>query len=98
MSITNENKNMTALENFLKQIVLKQVQGSVYLLPAICDFQIEEALEEERIQRETLHINSNTNQKKILYNFLRMLSDDGILSSDNTHDDIIKKFNAKYNG
>ena len=49
---------MTALQKFLKQIVLKQVEGSVYLVPAICDFQIEEALEEERKQGQTLPIDS----------------------------------------
>lgn len=49
---------MTALQKFLKQIVLKQVEGSVYLLPAICDFQIDEALEEERKQGQTLPIDS----------------------------------------
>jgi virulence-associated protein VapD len=67
MNITN--KNMTALENFLKQIVLKKVQGSVYLLPAICDFQIEEALEEERIQMGTLPINVFTNQREMLITY-----------------------------
>ena len=49
---------MTALEKFLKQIVLKQVKGSVYLVPAICDFQIEEALEEERKQGQNLPISN----------------------------------------
>ena len=49
---------MTALEKFLKQIVLKQVEGSVYLVPAICDFQIDEALEEERKQGQKLPIDS----------------------------------------
>lgn len=49
---------MTALQKFLKQIVLKQVKGSVYLVPAICDFQIEEALEEERKQGQNLPISS----------------------------------------
>ena len=49
---------MTALQKFLKQIVLKQVKGSVYLVPAICDFQIEEALEEERKQGQKLPIHS----------------------------------------
>ena len=49
---------MTALQKFLKQIVLKQVEGSVYLVPAICDFQIDEALEEERKQGQTLPIDS----------------------------------------
>lgn len=49
---------MTALQKFLKQIVLKQVEGSVYLVPAICDFQIDEALEEERRQWQTLPIDS----------------------------------------
>lgn len=47
---------MTALEKFIKQIVLKQVKGSVYLVPAICDFQITEALEEEKKQGQTLPI------------------------------------------
>jgi len=47
---------MTALEKFLEQIVLKKVEGSVYLVPAICDFQIEESLEEERKQGQTLPI------------------------------------------
>ena len=47
---------MTALQKFLKQIVLKQVEGSVYLVPAICDFQIDEALEEERKQGQNLPI------------------------------------------
>jgi hypothetical protein len=37
----------TALQEFLEQIVLKQVEGSVYLLPAITDIQIKEALEKE---------------------------------------------------
>ena len=41
---------MTALEKFIKQIVLKTVKGSVYLVPAICDFQITEALEEDKKQ------------------------------------------------
>mgnify|MGYP003403465472 FL=1 len=40
----------TALQEFLEQIVLKQVQGSVYLLPAITDIQIAEALEKEKKQ------------------------------------------------
>lgn len=40
----------TALQEFLEQIVLKQVQGSVYLIPAITDVQIEEALEKEKKQ------------------------------------------------
>lgn len=44
---------MTALKKFLKQIVLKQVNGSVYLVPAICDTQIKESLEEERKQLST---------------------------------------------
>ncbi len=42
--------NKTALQEFLDQIVLKQVNGSVYLLPAITDVQIEEALEKEKKQ------------------------------------------------
>lgn len=37
----------TALQEFLEQIVLKQVKGSVYLLPAVTDIQIKEALEKE---------------------------------------------------
>jgi hypothetical protein len=49
---------MTALQKFLKQIILKRVKGSVYLVPAICDFQIEEALEEERKQGQTLPLDS----------------------------------------
>lgn len=40
----------TALQEFLEQIVLKQVQGSVYLIPAITDIQIKEALEKEKDQ------------------------------------------------
>lgn len=40
----------TALQEFLEQIVLKQVQGSVYLIPAITDVQINEALENEKKQ------------------------------------------------
>lgn len=47
---------MTALQKFLKQIVLKKVKGSVYLVPAICDFKIDEALEEEQKQGQTLPI------------------------------------------
>jgi len=43
---------MTALENFLEQIILKKVEGSVYLLPAITDVQIVQALKEEREQGE----------------------------------------------
>jgi hypothetical protein len=38
----------TALQEFLEQIVLKQVNGSVYLLPAITDVQIKKALETEK--------------------------------------------------
>ncbi|MFT5450540.1 MAG: hypothetical protein ACI9N9_000017 [Enterobacterales bacterium] len=41
---------MTVLEEFLKQIVLKQVKGLVYILPVITDKQIKEALEKERRQ------------------------------------------------
>jgi hypothetical protein len=37
----------TALQEFLEQIVLKQVEGSVYLLPAVTNIQIKEALEKE---------------------------------------------------
>ena len=40
----------TALQEFLEQIVLKQVQGSVYLIPAITDIRIAEALENEKKQ------------------------------------------------
>jgi len=40
----------TALQEFLEQIVLKQVQGSVYLIPVITDIQITEALENEKKQ------------------------------------------------
>ena len=35
----------TALNNFLEQIVLKKVCGSVYLVSAITDIQIQEAKE-----------------------------------------------------
>jgi hypothetical protein len=61
---------MTALEKFLKQIVLKQVEGSVYLVPAICDFQIEEALEEERKQGQNLPISDVSNRRELLIAFL----------------------------
>jgi len=47
---------MTALEKFIKQIVLNQVKGSVYLVPAIYDFQITDALEEEKKQGQKLNI------------------------------------------
>jgi virulence-associated protein VapD len=40
----------TSLQEFLEQIVLKQVQGSVYLIPAITDIQIKEALKKEKKQ------------------------------------------------
>lgn len=40
-------KMKTALQNFLEQIVLKQVEGSVCLFPTITDIQIKKALEEE---------------------------------------------------
>ena len=40
----------TALQDFLEQIVLKKVDGSFYLLPAITDIQIKEALIKEREQ------------------------------------------------
>ena len=43
----------TALEKFLKQIILKQDKGSIYLVPAICDFQIENALKEEKNQTKS---------------------------------------------
>lgn len=33
-----------------------------------------------------------SNRRELFYSFLQMLSDDDILSSDNTHDDIIEKF------
>lgn len=42
----------TPLQEFIEQIRLKQVEGSVYLLPTICDFQIEEALKREREEIE----------------------------------------------
>ncbi len=37
----------TPLQRFLNQIILKKVKGSVYLIPAITDIQIEEALKDE---------------------------------------------------
>lgn len=40
----------TAMQDFLEQIVLKQVQGSVYLVPAIMDIQRAESLEKEKQQ------------------------------------------------
>lgn len=40
----------TALQEFFEQIVLKQVQGSVYLIPAIMDIQRDESLEKEKQQ------------------------------------------------
>ncbi len=43
-------KQKTALQEFLEQIILKQVNGSIYLLPAITDIQINEALEKEKQQ------------------------------------------------
>ena len=42
--------NKTALQDFLEQIVLKQVQGTVYLIPAIMDIQRDESLEKEKQQ------------------------------------------------
>ena len=39
---------MTALGKFLEQIILKKVEGSVYLLPAITDVQIDQALKDEQ--------------------------------------------------
>lgn len=48
--VENNMKQKTALQEFLEQIVLKQVQGSVFLLPAITDIQIQQALEIEREQ------------------------------------------------
>jgi len=35
----------TALDTFLEQIILNRVKGSVYLVPAITDIQIQEAKE-----------------------------------------------------
>jgi hypothetical protein len=46
----NIDAKPTALQKFLNQIILKRVEGSVYLVPAICDFQIEEALKYEAEQ------------------------------------------------
>ena len=46
----------TALQEFLEQIVLKKVEGSVYILPAITDIQIEEGLEKEREQIELAYM------------------------------------------
>ena len=46
----------TALQKFLAQIILKQVKGSVYLIQAITDIQIEEALEKERKQIQSAHL------------------------------------------
>jgi len=40
----------TALQEFLEQIVLKQINGSLHLIPAITDKQMEIALENEREQ------------------------------------------------
>lgn len=40
----------TALEEFVEQIVLKKDKGSIYLVSAICDFQIENALKKEKQQ------------------------------------------------
>ena len=42
----------TAMQKLLKQIVLKKVKDSVYLLPAITDVQINELLKEEEQQIE----------------------------------------------
>ena len=61
---------MTALEKFLKQIVLKQVEGSVYLLPAICDFQIEVALEEERNQGRSEQLKCLCEKPKVVKEFM----------------------------
>jgi len=60
---------MTALQKFLKQIILKKVEGSVYLLPAICDYQIDEALENERKQGGNLPISNVSEQRKLLIAF-----------------------------
>ena len=38
----------TPMQEFLKQIILAKKEGSVYLLPAITDVQIEELLEKEK--------------------------------------------------
>lgn len=48
-------KQKTALHEFLDQIILKQVEGSVYIIPAITDIQINEALAKERRQIEDAH-------------------------------------------
>jgi hypothetical protein len=45
-------KQKTAIQEFLEEIILKQVKGSVYLCPAIMDIQIQKALEKERKQIE----------------------------------------------
>ena len=52
---------MTPLESLLKIIVLKKVEGSVYLVPAICDFQIEEVLTKEKnaLKKVELHIKND---------------------------------------
>ena len=61
---------MTALENFLKQIILKKVEGSVYLLPAITDVQIVQALKEEREQGEQYPLLSVSQQRELLIVFI----------------------------
>lgn len=60
---------MTVLERFLKQIVLKQIKGSVYLLPAITDIQINEALNEEKIQLQILYKSIDLLKKVIDENY-----------------------------
>jgi hypothetical protein len=70
---------MTALQNFLKQIVLKQVDGSVYLVPTICDFQIDEALEEERKQGQNQPISNVSHQRELLLVFAKWMEEQLIL-------------------
>jgi hypothetical protein len=52
----NINMEKTSLQIFLEQIVLKQVKGSVYLIPAITDLQIEEALKKEKEQMCKMYV------------------------------------------
>jgi len=45
-------KQKTSIQTLLEQIVLKQVQGSVYLVPAITDIQIKEIVDLHRKEIE----------------------------------------------
>lgn len=58
----------TAIQELLEQIVLKQVDGSVYLVPAITDIQIKEALAKEREQIEEAYVRGHFDHEHVLKN------------------------------